>query len=102
MDTQFVAGTLKIVARMPVKQEKHQQFIALAAELIEKSRQEDGNFHYSLNTSKKDPDCLVFLEAWKDKEALKVHKATEHFQRILPQLVALCDGQPESEMFTQL
>lgn len=93
---------LRIVAKMPVAEGNVEQFKALAAELIEKSRQEEGNIFYTLNVGKKAPNTLVFIECWRDKAAIKSHNATEHFQRILPQLVALCDGQPESEIYTEL
>lgn len=95
-------NSLKIVAKMPVAEGKVEQFKTLAAELVEKSRQEEGNIFYTLNVGKKDPNTLVFIECWRDKEAIKSHNATEHFQRILPQLRALCDGQPESEIYTQV
>ena len=93
---------LRIVAKMPVAEENLQLFKTLAAELVEKSRQEEGNISYTLNAGKKNPNVLVFIECWRDKEAIKTHNATEHFQRILPQLVALCDGQPESEIYIEV
>lgn len=95
-------GNLKIVAKMPVKPENIDRFKTLATELVEASRQEEGNVYYSLNISKKDPNTFAFVECWRDKAAIKTHNATEHFTRILPQLRALCDGHPESEIYTEL
>ena len=102
MESLYRQGTIAIVAKMPVPQENQEAFLKLAEELVAKSRQEEGNLYYALNVSKKDENCLAFVESWKDKEAVKAHNATEHFQRILPQLRALCVGEPNTELFTQL
>lgn len=102
MENLYKEGAIAIVAKMPVPEENREKFMALAGELIEKSRQEEGNLYYALNVSKKDPHWLAFVESWKDKAAVKSHNATEHFQRILPQLRGLCDGEPNTELFTQL
>ena len=95
-------GHIKIVAKMPVAPENVEKFVTLAAELIEASRAEEGNICYSLNAQKNDPNTLVFTECWKDKEAIKIHNHTEHFTRILPQLVALCCAEPTSELYLEL
>jgi len=95
-------GSIKIVAKMPVKEENLEAFCRLAGELVEKSREEAGNVYYSLNVSKKDPCLLTFLECWADKAALKAHNSTEHFTRILPQLLVLCSGEPTTELYIEL
>ena len=102
MENLYMEGAIAIVAKLPIPQENHEAFLKLAGELVEKSRQEEGNLYYALNVSKKDENCFAFVESWKNKEAVKAHNATEHFQRILPQLRALCDGEPNTELFTQL
>lgn len=95
-------GHIKIVAKMPVAPENVEKFVALASELIEASRKEEGNICYSLNADKKDPNTLVFTECWKDKEAIRFHNHTEHFTRILPQLKDLCCADPSSELYLEL
>ena len=95
-------GHIKIVAKFPIAPENAEKFVTLASALIEASRAEAGNIHYSLNTDKKDPNTLVFTECWKDKEAIRFHNRTEHFTRILPQLKELCCGDPSSEMYLEL
>ncbi len=95
-------GSIKIIAKMPVAEDKVEAFKAAAAELVQKSREEEGNIYYSLNVHKKDPCLLVFVECWKDKAAIEYHNATEHFTRILPQLVAMCDSAPSKELFVEV
>ncbi len=96
------ANIIYYVVKMPVPQENTEKFIALAAELVEKSQKEPGNIYYHLTVSKKDPCCLTFLECWQDKAAIAYHNETEHFTRILPQLLALCDGNPVKETYLGL
>ena len=96
------AGPIKIVARMPLPAENVEKFIALAAELVEKSQAEEGNIHYSLNVDSKDPCLLVYTEIWKDEEAIRIHNASEHFTRLVPQLRAMCNGAPSKEVYTEL
>lgn len=93
---------IKIVAKMPVKADQVENFKAIARELVEKSAAEEGNISYSLNVSKADPNCLVFIEFWKDQAAIDSHNSTEHFTTILPKLAELCSSEPEIELFELL
>ena len=93
---------IKIVAKMLVKADKVEEFKALAKELVEKSRAEAGNVFYSLNVSTTNPRLLAFIECWKDREAIGLHNATEHFKGILPKLAEMCEeGQP-ADLFTEV
>lgn len=82
---------IRIVAALKVKEGKKETFIALAKELIEKSRAEAGNVDYALYQDKQDVNTLTFIEAWKDQAAIDTHNASEHFTTIFPQLGALID-----------
>ena len=95
-------GPIKIIAKMPVKPDQVENFIALAEELVRCSRAEEGNLHYSLNVSKYDPCLLMFTESWKDKAAIEFHNNTEHFKRLLPQLAALCADKPSKDVCTEI
>ena len=93
---------IKIVAKMPVKAGEVENFKALTKDLIEKSRAEEGNVLYTLNVSLADPQCLTFIEFWKDQAAIDIHNATEHFTGTFPKLVELCDGEPVVDLFEEL
>ena len=92
---------IKIVAKMPIKADKVEEFKAVAAELVAKSSAEEGNVFYSINVSTKNPRMLAFIECWRDQEALDIHNATEHFQRIVPAINELCE-ESSAEFFTDL
>lgn len=90
---------ITIIARRLVRADKVDEYKALALELAEKSRAEEGNISYTLNERADEPRMLTFIECWKDQEAIKAHGATEHFTRILPQLAALCEERLPVEQY---
>ena len=92
---------IKIVAKKLVKEGKVQEFKEIVGELVEKSLAEEGNVFYSINVSTKNPRMLAFIECWRDQEALDIHNATEHLQRIVPAINELCD-ESSAEFFTEL
>lgn len=61
----------------------------LAAELVEKSRADEGNIAYDLFQSTTNPRVMMFCETWKDDATLAIHAAAEHFTRIVPMIEAL-------------
>ena len=54
------------------------QIIEFSSDLIENSKEEDGNVDYNLyeNTSE---DSLMFVEQWDSIEILQKHMQTDHF-----------------------
>ena len=74
---------IKIVAKSEVKKESRQDFLTAAAELVDKSRREEGNISYHLYEDIDDPCILSFIEEWKDEAAIEHHGSSEHFQRII-------------------
>lgn len=58
---------------------------ALAKELAEASRAEEGCIDYRSVQSEDDARVHMFIECWKDQDAIDYHIATEHFTRIVPQ-----------------
>ncbi len=93
---------IKIIAKRLVKEDKVEEFKALAAELVKKSQAEEGNIFYTLNVSTEKPNLLIFIECWKDKEAIKIHNATEHFTRIVPQMGPLCEEAYPVELYNEI
>ncbi|MBR1457584.1 MAG: antibiotic biosynthesis monooxygenase [Oscillospiraceae bacterium] len=93
---------IKIVASSLVREACIEQYHALAKELVEKSQAEPGNICYTLNQSTSDPRVHSFLESWKDQAAIDAHNASEHFQRIVPQLAALREETQTVEFYTEV
>ena len=93
---------IKIVAKMIVREDAIEQFHALARELVEKSRAEEGNVSYSLNQSVADKKVHAFIEIWKDQAAIEAHNTSEHFTRIVPQLAKYLEINYPVEHYTEV
>ncbi len=82
---------INIIAIKHVKEERQAEFFAMAQELIDNTRKEEGCISYNLTKSITDKDTLAFVEQWSTEEIATVkHRATPHFQKIVPMLGELC------------
>lgn len=77
------------IARQVIKPEYFEKYHALANELLTASRAEAGCVDYRSVQSEDDPRVHMFIEYWKDQQAIDIHGATEHFTRIVPQFAAM-------------
>lgn len=82
------------IARQVIKPECFAVYHALAEELVHKSRAEEGCVGYRSVQSEDDERVHLFLECWRDQDAIDLHGATEHFTRIVPQFAPMFD-EPE-------
>ena len=72
-----------------------EKVVALAQKLVEASRKDKGCVAYDVFASETLPRNLMICETWKSVEDLDAHGATEHFQRIVPQLEELAPMKAE-------
>ena len=86
---------IKVVAKFFPKEKKIDRVIELARELVEKTVLEEGCIKYEMYQDEKDPKVLLMLEEWESIEFLNSHMSSEHFTRIVPQLSAYMDKEPE-------
>lgn len=75
-------------------------FLALAQELVEKSRQEKGNAGYDVFFSCVNPLEGMICETWHNQASLEKHATTEHFAHLVPQIKALTAGGTRREKFS--
>ncbi|ACV39956.1 putative quinol monooxygenase [Leptotrichia buccalis] len=93
---------IHILAGFKVKNDKLSDFIKLCNELIEESRKEEGCVSYHLQQNTERENYLVFVEEWKSNEAIEKHNSSEHFTRIVPLLVEMCEDAPVIQTFDRL
>lgn len=62
-----------------VKPQCLEEFLKVAAELVEASRKDAGNISYHLAKEVGESAIYVFVEQWKDDDALDLHIAQPHF-----------------------
>ena len=61
---------------IPKDETSKNKIIEAAANLIEKSKLENGNINYNVQE-----DTLLFIEQWENLDILKAHLQTEHFNQ---------------------
>ena len=93
---------MHILAGFKVKNDKLSDFIKLCNELIKESRAEEGCVSYHLQQNTEKENHLVFVEEWKSNEAIEKHNSSEHFTRIVPLLVEMCEDAPVIQTFDRL
>ncbi len=86
---------IAVIAKVPIKPENKEEAIAGVKVLMSKVAEEEGTLHYTLNINENDPDTLVFIERYKDMEALGVHGSTQHFQDFMEKAMSFASGPPE-------
>lgn len=78
-----------LIAKNTLIEGKQQEFTALATELVLTTRKEAGCIAYDLVADQADACVYYFVEKYEDMAALEAHRATAHFQRIVPQFAPL-------------
>jgi quinol monooxygenase YgiN len=93
---------ISVIAKIPVKEEKRDEAIEAFKQLVAEVAKEEGTLSYTLNVSKNEPNVLVVMERYKDKEALKTHSSTPHFQSFFAKAGELFSGSPEITILSEL
>ena len=93
---------IAVIAKIPVKEEKREEAIEAFKQLITEVAKEEGTLSYTLNVSKNEPNTLVVMERYKDKEALKAHSSTPHFNAFFAKAAELFSGSPEITILSEL
>ena len=76
-------------ARDYIRPECVDEYYKLIFELIDRTREEDGNISYTLYADKEHPGEHVLIEEWRDQESLDKHFKTDHFTGIVPKIQKL-------------
>ncbi len=76
-------------ARDYIKPECVEEYYKLIFELIDRTREEEGNISYTLYADSEHPGEHVLIEEWKDNEVLEAHFRTEHFTTLVPEIAKL-------------
>lgn len=90
-----------IVATLKIKEDSGAEFEAVASQLVEKvNANEDGVVYYDLY--KENETTYVFLERYKDKEALEAHGKTDYFRALGAQMGPFMAGAPEIKVLASV
>jgi quinol monooxygenase YgiN len=76
------------------------QAIEVAQTLAAASRAEAGNIGYRICQDTEDPNTIVFVEEWRDEEALQSHFTTPHIATFRAAVAGLVTGPPDVKFHT--
>ena len=93
---------IKVVAKFEVEPDRIGEFKQIASELIDETRQEEGNISYELYQNNKNEQILTFIEEWKNQKALETHMETNHFRTALPKFQKISTTKPEINTYTKV
>ena len=94
--------TRATVATIKVKPGPEAQFEAVALKLAAAvNANEPGCLLYTLNKGE-EASTYVFMERYKDEEAVKAHRASDHFRTLGREMGAFMDGPPAVLRMTEL
>ena len=86
-------------ASFPIKEEKLDEALDLADQLVQESNKEEGMIDYRATQDIQDQNTIRFFEQYEDMEAFESHTETDHFQRFEEELPDLLAGKPEVLQF---
>ncbi|HEY0435303.1 MAG TPA: putative quinol monooxygenase [Phenylobacterium sp.] len=88
--------SIGVVATLKIQEGKGAEFEAFATELARQVRaNEPGCLMYQLTRSQSDPNTYVFLELYKDADAIAHHGQTDYFKAAGPKFAAVLAGRPD-------
>ena len=88
------SGKKLIGAKVKIKADQIEAFVAVAKPMLAASRAEAGCISYTLYQDPYDRTAFFFFEEWKDQAAIDFHFATAHFKAFGDQIKDLVDGAP--------
>jgi quinol monooxygenase YgiN len=87
-----------VTGRVAIPDERREQFTSIAAEMCAASRGDDGCIGYRFYADLEQPGRYVFIEEWRDDEALKRHFAQPHTSKFMGALIPML-GAPADALF---
>jgi quinol monooxygenase YgiN len=86
---------ITVIAKLPIKEGKMEEALTEIKELMAKVAKEEGTVLYSLNSEKANPNTLVLVEQYKDKDAFNFHSSTPHFVDFFTKSATFIGDNPE-------
>ncbi|UXM95890.1 antibiotic biosynthesis monooxygenase [Bartonella sp. HY329] len=75
---------LKVIAEFFIKEEAIDVVLPYFKQLVDETRKEPLCISYEFCVDQQDKSHFIFIEQWPDKNALDIHSASEHFQKLVP------------------
>ncbi len=73
-----MSGSIHVVAKLVAAAGKREELEVVLLGMLAPTRAEDGCIRYDLLSDTKDEDVFLFVEEWRDGEALRAHGQSAH------------------------
>jgi quinol monooxygenase YgiN len=93
---------IAVVAKIPVKDGMMEAAIQAFKELMVHVAKEEGTAMYTMNQAKSDPNTLVIMERYRDKDALDAHSSSPHFKSFVAKGGSFFGGKPEITVMEEI
>ena len=94
---------LAVIAKIPFQDGKLDEAVEVVKKYMAGTvKREEGTLYYTINSDKSNPNLLVVIERYKDKEALQAHSGSPQFQEMFGKLGGLLGGEPEITVYREL
>jgi quinol monooxygenase YgiN len=71
---------IHVIAELTIAPGKRDQVVEHARAAIAETKKEEGCIGYDLYENPHDPSRMVFVERWRDRDALNAHARAPHFK----------------------
>jgi quinol monooxygenase YgiN len=93
---------ISVIAKIPIKEDKMNETVEAFKELLKEAAKDAGTLSYTVNVSKKEPNTLIILERYKDRESLTLHSSTPHFKAFSAKAAGFFNGKAEITVMDEL
>ena len=91
-----------LIARLPIVEGKMDEALAAFKALMSEVAKEGGTVLYSLNVEKANPNTLVVVEQYKDKESLKFHSSTPYLKEFFEKSASFTRGKSDVAIMEEI
>jgi quinol monooxygenase YgiN len=84
-----------VVGRVQTDPEKRAQMLEVAHKVASASREEEGCVDYRVFEDTEQPNNFVFVEEWKDEDALQQHFGTGHIAEFMQAILGTIVAPPD-------
>lgn len=88
-----------VIAPFKTKQGERGNFVRAAKPCVEATRKESGCIMYELHLSTDNDQDLIFVEKWRDRDALREHLDSAHIKKFSEDRTPFWESSGEVELF---
>ena len=91
-----------LIARLPIVEGRMDEALAAFKALMSEVAKEGGTVLYSLNVEKANPNTLVVVEQYRDKDSLKLHSSTPYLKEFFEKSASFTRGKSDVAIMEEI